>query len=159
MNDISESTVYVRSFQFETLPIIFSLKESKSTFHIPSKCFALYCVSTLTKTAQRVWCFCSCQLDHIWTRTRPFSRNFIRIVAFRGTLACHSFACLSYFCGFHFLPAITIIPHSSRKDSNHKQEPTFMASSSCYYCSYLYCSLDISYLHVLICNIFFKGIK
>ena len=90
-----------------------------------------------------------------WT---TFSRNFIRIVAFRGTLACHSFACLSYFCGFHFLPAITIIPHSSRKDSNHKQEPTFMASS-CYYCSYLYCSLDISYLHVLICNIFFKGIK
>lgn len=93
--------------------------------------------------------------------TSSFSRNFIRIVAFRGTLACHSFACLSYFCGFHFLPAITIIPHSSRKDSNHKQEPTFMASSSssCYYCSYLYCSLDISYLHVLICNIFFKGIK
>ena len=58
-----------------------------------------------------------------WT---PFSRNFIRIVEY-GTLACHSFACLSYFCGFHFLPAITIIPHSSRKDSNRKQEPTFMA--------------------------------
>ena len=57
------------------------------------------------------------------------SRNFIRIAEFQGTLACHSFACLSYFCGFHFPSLAAIIQHRILlcvEDSNRKLRAYFL---------------------------------
>ena len=121
MNDISESTVYVRSFQFETLPIIFSLKESKSTFHIPSKCFALDCVSTLTKTERSVDGVSV--LVNLTTYGHGQDRFpailFASLLSEVHWLVTHLHVSHIFVVSISF-PAITIIPHSSRKDSNRK---------------------------------------
>ena len=123
MNDIFRCTVHVRSFQFETLPIIFSLKESKSTFHIPSKCFALDCVSTLTKTERSVDGVSV--LVNLTTYGHGQDRFpailFASLLSEVHWLVTHLHVSHIFVVSISF-PAITIIPHSSRKDSNRNLE-------------------------------------
>ena len=64
-----------------------------------------------------------------FVRLLQISRNFIRIAEFQGTLACHSFACLSYFCGFHFPSLAAIIQHRILlcvEDCNRKLRAYFL---------------------------------
>ena len=68
-----------------------------------------------------------------FVRLLQISRNFIRIAEFQGTLACHSFACLSYFCGFHFPSLAAIIQHRILlcvEDSNRKLRAYFYDSKA-----------------------------